>query len=297
MNNKDEFFNQEILDDLDKQIAEAQSRPTLIKKLKDKKRQKAEKTMLDFSKDIEKYWYVYVFLVVSAIFTGTLGIYMGLAPYKSTTADGMPSIYFNTDLTHVLLAVVYFVAFITVTEVAFAIMKWLYFTREETNATQQYTTIVGMLVSGGSILATGVAGGMVIASNIAFLSEFVSIPANAQKWVVIAIPTLITTYTFLVSAYSLSSDSAASERLMREQERENELDHRTRIRSVEQIGMQQLQVAEIKRYQQLVLAGKITAADAQAAIRAKRTLKDEEIRQRRDIDDSGGVGDSPTRGK
>ena len=291
MNNK--FFDKSETDSLDKQIAEVQARPTLIKKMKDKRKAVRSKQELDFYADMQKYWYVYVFLIVSAIFTGTLGVYMGLAPRR---ADNL--IIWNTDIPHIMMAAIYLVAFVTVTEAAFAIFKWLYFTREENNNAQKFASNIGMAVSGLSILGTGYAGGVVIASNIAFLSEYIDIPAGAQKWVVVAIPLLITIYTFLVTIYSLSSDSAASERLMREAKRESEMDHQIRIRSVEQIGMEQLQVAEIRRYQQLVLEGKITAAEAKAAIRAGRTLGQEERRQGRDLDGSGDIGnENPTPGQ
>jgi hypothetical protein len=281
------FFDGQDLDDLDKKIAEHMTRPTLVKKLKDKKKEKRTLDTMEFFSDVERYWYVYVFLLVSAVFTGTLGIYMGHSPRLDTTNN---MIVFQTDGAHVMLAIIYCLSFVTVTEAAFAIMKWLYFSREENNDTQKYVAMLGMIVAGASILGTGAAGGMVIASNISFLTDYVEIPESAQRWVIIAIPVLITTYTFLVTAYSLSSEAAASERLTREQARENDLDHRTRIKSIEQIGMQQLQVAEIKRYQSLVLEGKITAADAQAAIRAKRTLGEEEKRQARDIDGMNGIG-------
>ena len=288
---RNEFFDMGALDELDKQIAERMARPTLVKKLKEKKKAASKVEGLNWKKEMEEYWYVYLFLAISAMFTGTLGIYMGLSP-KLLPEQNV--IFYNTDIPHIILALVYFIAFIGVTELAFAIMKWKFHTREENNGTQQWTMITGMGVSGLSILATGIAGGTVIASNITFLTDFASVPDAAQKWVVIAIPVLITTYTFLLSAYALSSESAQSERLTREQERENELDHRTRLKSIEQIGAQQLQVAEIRRYQQLVLAGKISAAEAAAAIRAGRTLNQEETRQSRDIDGDNIVGGSRT---
>lgn len=284
------FFDMGELDALDKQIAERMARPTLVKQLKDKNRKKKAEG-LTWGAELANYYYVYIFLLISSMFTGTLGIYMGLSPTLVTDATGT-FIHFNTDIGHLLLAVVYFVAFIGVTEVAFAIAKWKFFTREERNTVQQWTMIAAMGIAGISILGTGIAGGTVVASNIAFLSEFVHISPAAQKWVVVAIPVLITLYTFLFSTYALSSDQAASERLTREQERENDLDHRTRLKSIEQIGAQQLQVAEIRRYQQLVLQGRISAADAQAAIRAGRTLGQEETRQNRDIDGRDGIGNN-----
>jgi hypothetical protein len=131
---------------------------------------------------------------------------------------------------------------------------------------------------------------MVIASNISFMTAFDVIPTSAQKWVVAAIPALITIYTILVTVYHLSSDSAASERITREQIREQELDNLTRQRAIEAIANEQLSKAELIRYMTLVEEGKISAADARAAIRAGRTLGEEEIRRGKDIDGFGGVG-------
>lgn len=278
------FFDKTELEDLDKQIQQHMDRPTLVKRLK-KDRKKVIEGQLDWAAELSKYWYVYVFLSVSALFTGTLGAYMGLAPYSTETG-----LYFQTDIPHLFLALVYIIAFITVTEVAFALSKRLFFTREETNNAQKFSMLVMLFVSGISIFGTGLAGGMVIASNIDFMSEFGVVPAAAQKWVVAAIPSLITIYTLLVTIYHLSSDSAASERITREQIREQELDNLTRKRAIETIAEEQLSKTELLRYMVLVEEGKISAADARAAMRAGRTLGQEETRQGRDIDGFGGVG-------
>ena len=282
-----DMFDPKELNDLDKQISDRLARPSLIGKMKAKNKAVQSTRLLDWSNEFRHYWYVYVFLCVSAIFTMTLGFYMGIAPKFDPVAM---TITYQTDILHLFLALVYMVAFVAVTEVAFVIGKWLFFTREEANFAQQISTIVMMVIAGAAILGTGIAGGMVIASQNSFLTSFVSIPDSAQTWVVVAIPVFITTYTLLVTVYSLSSDSAASERLAREQKRAADLDNTTRTRAIEQIAAEQLQVAELKRYMQLVADGHISAADAQAAIRAGRTLGREEIRQGRDIDGIGGIG-------
>jgi len=282
-----DMFDPKEMNDLDKQISDRIARPSLIGKMKAKNKAVQSTRLLDWSNELRQYWYVYVFLTVSAIFTMTLGFYMGIAPKFDPAAM---TITYQTDILHLILALVYMVAFVAVTEVAFVIGKWLFFTREEANIAQQISTIFMMVIAGVSILGTGIAGGMVIASQISFLTSFVSIPDTAQKWVVVAIPVLITLYTVLVTVYSLSSDSAASERLAREQKRASDLDNTTRTRAIEQIAAEQLQVTELKRYLELVANGHISAASAQAAIRAGRTLGQEELRQGRDIDGIGGVG-------
>ena len=282
-----DMFDPKELNDLDKQISDRIARPSLIGKMKAKNKAVQSTRLLDWSNELRQYWYVYVFLCVSAVFTMTLGFYMGVAPKFDPAAM---TITYQTDILHLFLAFVYMLSFVAVTEIAFVIGKWLFFTREEANTVQQISTIFMMVIAGISILGTGIAGGMVIASQISFLTSFVSIPDSAQKWVVVAIPVLITTYTVLVTIYSLSSDSAASERLAREQKRASELDNATRARAIEQIAAEQLQVTELKRYMQLVADGNISAASAQAAIRAGRTLGQEELRQGRDIDGIEGIG-------
>jgi hypothetical protein len=283
----DNMFDPKELNDLDKQISDRLARPSLIGKMKAKNKSIQSTRLLDWGNELRHYWFVYVFLSVSAVFTMTLGFYMGVAPkFDAATM----TLTYQTDILHLILAFVYMIAFVTVTEVAFIIAKRLFFVREEANLAQQISSIIMMVIAGASILGTGIAGGMVIASQISFLTSFISIPDAAQKWVVVAIPILITIYTILVTIYALSSDTAASERLASEQKRASELDNATRTRAIEQIANEQLQVTELKRYMQLVSEGKMTAAEAQAAIRAGRTLGQEEIRQRRDIDGIGGIG-------
>lgn len=286
-------FDTTEIDELDREIAEHMARPTLVKKLKGQNKRKKAAEM-SWEAELSEYWYVYLFLVVSSIFTGTLGFYMGLAPYVDEAAK---LLVFQTDPMHLFLAFSYTIAFITVTEGAFALGKRRYFTREERNGVQQWTMLFMMGLAGLSIVGTGIAGGMVIASNISFMTAFIHIPEAAQKWVVIVIPVLLATYTFLVTAYHLSSDAAASERITREQIRERELDHRTRQRSIEQIAEEQLQAAELQLYKKMVAEGKISAAQAKAAIRAGVTLGQLERETGRDIDRNGVIGTTRGNGR
>lgn len=277
-------------EDLDKMIKERLGQGSLVGSMQDDERKReidSESRLLSWSDDFKKYPYLYLILGVSALFTMTLGMMMGLAP---TLDASIGMVVYQTDLMHVFLALVYMIAFVTVTEGAFGIAKWLYHTRENGNKTQTNTTVVMMFLAGISIIGTGIAGGMVVASNIAFLSAFIEIPEGAQKWVIIIIPILLAIYAFLLTAYALSSAAAKTERMLAQQQRTSELDHQTRRRSIEQIAEEKLQVAELNRYLQLIEDGKISAAEARAAIRAGRTLGQEETRQRRDIDGDGKIG-------
>ncbi|MGB8984145.1 MAG: hypothetical protein WCC12_19915, partial [Anaerolineales bacterium] len=274
MNQSNEFYNSANLDKIDREIKAHLARPTLVSELRKQNEKKNADPARGLNWDTEwkNYWYIYVFLFISSLFTGMLGVYMGLSPTLVTTTAGS-YLHFNTDIGHILLAVIYFVAFIGVTEAAFVISKWKFFTREESNSSQQWTMIVTMGIAGLSILGTGVAGGMVVASNVAFLTEFVDIPPAAQKWVVIAIPVLIVLYTFLFSIYALSSDTAATERILNEKERERELDNHARMSAIRQIAAEKLQAAEIQSYERLVMEGLLSSAEALAAIEAGRSLK------------------------
>lgn len=283
-------FDQTDINYLDKKIAERLGRKSLVGTMKATSKKIKSTKLLSWETEWNNYWYVYVFLIVSAVFTATLGLYMGLSP--TVSADGQ-TLTFHTDLAHVLLAGIFMIAFVANTEGAFGIAKWLYFTREEDNITQQVTTIIMMSVAAMSILGTGVAGGMVIASNISFLSAFVEIPTAAQKWVVVAIPSLITFYTILFTFYSLSSNTAASERIVRETKKASALDNELRTASIEQIASEQLQSAELLRYMKLVQEGRISAAGARAAIRAGMTLGDLEVDLDEDIDGDGDIGNIP----
>lgn len=255
-------FQTDTLDDLDKAIQEQASRKSLVKEIRSKKKKKkSQSDELDFWQELQEYWYIYVFLFVSALFTGTLGFYMGLAPYR----DGDYIVY-NTDAMHIFLAVVYTLAFITVTEGAFVIGKRRFYTRESENNTQKLTGLTIMVISGLSILLTGATGGLVIASQIDFLTSFVEIPTWAQRWVILVIPSLLTLYTFLLTAYHLSSDKAESLRITNEIRDEKALDSQTRRNFVRLAAEESFEQAELKLFVRLVQEGKLSRKQAMKAI-------------------------------
>jgi hypothetical protein len=286
---QDDFFDASELDNLDREIADQIGRPTLVDQMQEQS-DAEEARRMNWSSELKKHWYVYAFLLLSAVFTATLGIYMGLSPTLQTDATGLTYIHFNTDVGHVLLAFVYCLAFVGVTEFQFAVAKQKFYTREQKNQSQKWTMIIGMVVGVIGIMGTGLAGGVIVASNIMFLTEFADIPPSAQKWVVIVIPLMFAIYTVLYTIYALSSEEAKAERLASENERKQNLDHRTRMRSIEQIATRQLQVAEIMVYKQMVMAGKLSSAEAAAAIRAGRTLAQTEAVLGRDLDGDHSVG-------
>lgn len=290
-----EFFKTDNQDELDSRLSTHMSRPTLVGKMKESRRRKQAEDKrkigtFDFSKDLRRYWWLYLFLGVSALFTGTLGIYMGIAPYKGVALDGTPVIIYNTDIPHILLATVYFVAFITVTEIAVAIFKWLYHTREDNNSSQKTAATAGMVISFMSVMITGIAGGAVIASQISFLTNFIEVPEKVQTWVVVAIPLLITIYSILGTVYALSSEQAQAERMTNEAQRERDLDHQTRMTGIAQIGREKIQYALIQKFETLVLTGKISMGEAEMALEKGFNVAQLEEELGRDVDGDNVVG-------
>ena len=258
------------MDEYDKRLQEFMGRETHTAKLL-KARRARPKVKLDemsFENDLAEHWYIYVLLVFSAAFSAMLGVYMGLAPMRLATGD----LYFHTDIAHLALAVMYGLGFVIVTEFAFALAKWLYYTRESKNATQNYSMLAMMAVAGVSILGTGIAGGIVVASTVDFLTAFVAVPEWAQIWVVRVIPALIVLYSFLLTAYNLASTKAESMRIIRESQHEQELDQQTMALTLAQWAETEIQKAASKKYIQLVEVGTISAAEARAAIAAEVAL-------------------------
>lgn len=286
MTNKDfENLNLTQDDDLDQRLSEYANQDSLIDKLETKNREKPALDDMSFQAEVSKNWWIYALLFISASFTITLGIYMGLAPFKTETG-----LMFQTDIPHLFLALVYAVAFVTVTEFAFGLAKWLFFTREEKNSAQTVATVIMMIVAGFSIMGTGIAGGMVIASNIAFLTDFVEVPHQAQLWVVIAIPTLIIFYATCGTVYIVSSREARAKRMVREQQRKNDLNDQTRRQIIRAWGKEQVERAATRKFIEYVEAGKLNAGEAQAAIDAGLTLGQLEKKLNRDIDGDGRIG-------
>lgn len=280
---ENELFSE--ADNLDEQLNDYVGRRTMVSRMQEKSKERPQLDDMSLWAELRNNGWLYFFLLVSATFTATLGVMMGLAPRRTDAG-----IFYNTDPGHLLLALIYAIAFVTVTEFAFGLAKWLYFKREEKNVMQKFSMLTMMIISGASIVATGIAGGMVIASTIAFLTDFREIPHEAQLWVIVAIPTLMFVYAVCGTMYILSSAEASAKRLVREKQRENDLDHETRQQLIRQWGREQVQREQIKKYIQFVQAGKMTAGEAQAAIEAGLTLGQLEEQLNRDIDGDHRIG-------
>lgn len=288
-----DFYNDAELDDIDREIEEQMNRPTLLKKVKERRSQDPSKKT-SWTSELEKHWYIYAPLAVSAVFTTMLGIYMGLTPHLIADPNnpGQQIISFNTDWGHSITAVIYVIAFLFVTEIAFAIAHDRFHKREEDNGTQSGTMIVAMVLAGISIIGTGVSGGIVVASTLGFLTEFREIPASAQKWVVVVIPILLGVYTFLYAAYKLSSRQAQAERIARESEEEMTLDNQMRMRQIELLGKRKIQTAAIRFYERMVMEGLMSPEEAEWAKSSGKSLADIERELGRDLTGEGKVGDT-----
>jgi aminoglycoside phosphotransferase len=91
----------------------------------------------------------------------------------------------------------------------------------------------------------------------------------------------------LLTVYRLASQEAKNKRLMDNTARKLREDHALRMTMVEIDEEEQLNLAEIQAYREAVASGRLTAADALAARRAKKTLKQLEAEQKRDLNGDG----------
>jgi hypothetical protein len=273
---------------IQKNIKDRMSRPSVTQTLHEQNQKQAEKKSPLFA-DWKTDKATYVLMGISGVFTGMLGVILGLAPYSVTALDGAKSIRFNTDLIHWAIALLYAVAFITVTEAAFMIGKNKFHAREEGNGVQSVTMITMMVLAGISIVGTGYAGGVISASVLGFLSDFQEIPHSAQGWVVKVIPVLVAMYAFLMAAYKLSSEdeksSRLTEQLTRQQRREHDLQRKLTELEVDEMMM----LAEDKAYIEAVERGMLSAADAKAARKAGKTLGQLESERGQDLNGDGRI--------
>lgn len=275
-------------DDLQKRISERMSRPSVTASLQKQNQTQAEKKS-PFLQDYRSDKATYNFMAISALFTAMLGIILGLAPYTITVADGSTSIYWHTDLVHVMIAIVYAISFVAVTEAALLVGKSKYRTREEGNAVQQTTMTIMMVIAGISIVGTGYAGGVIGASVLGFLDDFKEIPSSAQGWVVKVIPVLIAIYAFLLIGYRNSSESEKADRLIFQLKEEQRRDHRLNRDMTDLEVEEMMGLAEDRAYIDAVTRGVLSSADASAARKAGKTLGQLEAERGEDLNGDGVV--------
>jgi hypothetical protein len=266
------------------------ARPSVADSLQEKSKEQAEKKTPLFA-EFKTDKATYVFMAVSAVFTAILGFILGLAPSLVTDpTTGVQYIHFNTDFLHWTIAIVYAVAFVAVTEVAFLVAKNKFHTREEGNPTQTGTMLGMMLFAIVSIIGTGYAGGVIGASVLGFLTEFREIPASAQGWVVKVIPVLLALYAGLLTAYKLSSDEEKEKRLTEQLERKQLREHKLNRKLAELEVMDMLATAEDIAWVQAVERGALTSGDVAGARKAGKSLKQLEREKGEDLDGDGKIG-------
>lgn len=280
-------------DKLQARIKERMSRPSVTDALHEKNKEQAEKKSPWFG-ELRSDRATYVIMAISAVFTGLLGLILGLAPERQVAADGSTSIFFHTDFIHWTVAVIYAVAFITVTEAAILVAKNKYHTREEGNPVQAATMLVMIILAGISIVGTGYAGGVIGASVLGFLTDFQEIPHSAQGWVVKVIPVLLAIYAGLLIAYKLSSEEEKSNRLTEQLKRQQQREHKLQ-RDLAQLEVEEMMMlAEDKAYIEAVERGVLSAGEASAARRAGITLRQLEREKGEDLNGDGKIeGHSP----
>jgi hypothetical protein len=286
---KNSFYDDKDLREIDEQISEVIGQPTLVDQM-EKQNERVKSTRNGFANELKRYWYIYIPLAVSTVFTAMLGLYMGLAPYLKLNEDGSKTIIFNTDWGHIFTAATYVIAFVYVTEIGFGIFHHLFHQREENNDAQHWTMLIGMGISVIGIIGTGVSGGMVVSSVLGFLTEFAEVPASAQKWVVTVIPAMVGLHAVLFATYKLSSRKSKAERIARENEDKLELDNQVRMRGIQAIGKRRIQAAAIKMYEELVMRGLLSQAEADWAFNSGLSLAELEKKLNRDLTGEGGIG-------
>jgi hypothetical protein len=293
--NKNGFGGLDFADmsEIDNAILAEMNKTGLVDQMQgDSEKREAQKT--NWADEFRKDKGLYFFLSISAVFTSLLGIMLGLAPVKmERIIDGevVPYIHFSTDWIHIAIAILLVVGFVGVTEIACAIGKKKFHTREEANPTQRSTAWIMTAIAFLSIIVTGATGGVVTASVLGFLSDFSQIPHGAQVWAAIGIPMLVAVYAILLITYSGSSEAEKAERITRDRRRKMDLENKTRMENIRALAGVKLQYAEIQLYWQKVNEGLLTAAEAQAAIKAGETLMQTEKRLRRDLNGDGTVGE------
>jgi predicted nucleic acid-binding Zn ribbon protein len=243
-------------------LEDFRNRKSVRQKLKEETQKKV--TEDDFAFELANYWFLYVMAAVSALFTITLGVFMGLNPQVQPDK----SVFFNTDFPHVMLAGTYAIAFVAVTEGAFIIAKRLFYTREKDNRIQSLTMLAMMIISGVSILGTGIAGGVVIASIIDFMSAFNEVPAWAQTWVIRIIPALLVVYIFLLTAYALGSNKAEVRRKLKSDMEDSKLEIQQMISEAEQMAELEIKSKAVELFLQKMDAGGVDLAEVFAAAKS-----------------------------
>jgi hypothetical protein len=288
MNESNEIYRKSS--ELNRSIRERLQRPTLTEDIQAQNEKNAERKM-NWITEVRQNWFMYFLLALSATFTGMLGIFMGLAPHLTTDpVTGLQNITFNDDFGHVITAVLYCIAFVTITEGAFIAGKWKFHTREEGNGTQTLTMLIVMALALVSIGVTGYAGGQVVASTLGFLSEFKEIPAWAQEWVVKIIPLLFAVYAPLFVGYWLSSNKAKNERIAKQTKDRMRQEHALQMEMLELNLEEELMLEEAEMYERLVREGKLSVSQVRAARRAKKSIPELEQDLGRDLDGDNKIG-------
>jgi hypothetical protein len=264
------------------------SRPSVADSLQERNQEQAEKKSPMFA-EFKTDKATYTIMGISAVFTALLGVILGLAPYRNEI-DGRQVITFNTDILHWTIAIVYAVAFVTVTEAAFMIAKNKFHTREEGNPWQSVSMFLMMLFAGISIVGTGYSGGVVGASVLGFLTEYRDIPAGAQEWVVKVIPVLLFVYAALLTTYKLKSDEERETRLTDQLKRKQLREHKLNRTLAELEVMDMAATAEDMAWVHAVERGVLTAGEMAGARKAGKSLKQLEKDRGEDLDGDGRIG-------
>jgi hypothetical protein len=288
MNEQNENRYDRIRNDLQNRVKARINRRTLTSNLRDERSKQIERKSA-WAADFKDDPWTYVFMGISAVFTTILGIMLGLAPYQGTV-NGVPGIVFHDDFIHVFVAIVYAAAFVAVTELAFIVSKSKFHDREDGNPKQTGSMLFMLILAGLAVIGTGIAGFSIGASVLGFLSDFKAIPHSAQKYVVWSIPVLIAVYGYCLTIYKLSSEKDQNRRMLKQMRNEADLEHELQMAIADDEAREMMRLAEISAYLAAVERGALTYGEAQAAMKAGKSLGQLEVEKGKDLDGNDQIG-------
>jgi hypothetical protein len=290
MSEHDELMSLADMSELDEQILAQSGEDDLLDRMQDKKNKQAEERS-PWIKDLRDHWFGYLLLALSFLLTEMTAIYLGLAPVLQTNPDGSTVIHFHTDFGHIATTLVYMLVFPAVTEIAFAVAKKKFNTRETGNMAQQGAMLFASAVALISIIGTGVSGTYVIFTTLGSVG-FLEVPPSVQNWLIWVMPVLIAIFGLCFWIYEATSRAAKARKLAEEEDQKAELADQTRMKQINRIGKRAIAASAIRTYEKAVSRGLLSQAEADEGLSQGLSLAQLETKLRRDLTGEGRIGDT-----
>lgn len=295
MSEKDLFDNEEFkelgdLSEWDNLVLETAGEDDIVERMQQENETQAEKRA-PWMRDVKDNWFMYALLGLSFLLTEMFAIYLGLAP-KLVPDPNSPtgtSIHFNTDIGHLLTALVYMLVFPIVTEIAFDRAYKKFMGRETGNFTQQWTMTVAVALSIASIIGTGVAGGYLVLSTLGSVG-YIEIPPSVQMWIIWVIPGMLAGFAVLHRIYDSGSKHAKLQKMIAERKRKADLADQLRDDAMDRAGRRAIKKAAYGAYRRAVAKGLISQEEANAGLAAGKSLQELEKDLGKEITGDGVIG-------